>query len=476
MNRRTRQTIPHHFHKYLKPGALARIRDSKISARSHRLNSLSQIPIHRPLSPPPSTEAQPQANDADNGFPFFVARIYGPRCPQRKKLMAAKSVLFVPVNPAADSPDLVIEPFGNDIAIISILLLLMEKEIEANEIEIEVMEPIALSGEMEEEGGETFERRDDINKYNEVENKVDCGNQSLMSILRAKLLKVKRLFKDHLLQYDVAKKLGTVRLYQVWPGRNVFFFHGRLICGPDPRGSMLTTVSIVLSSWIFVSYVGNDVPHHSALVVMFCVMLTFIVLINLVLVSTTDPGIIPRNDQESFEDGTKSKKVIVNGVEVKLKYCRICKIFRPPRSCHCAICDNCVERYDHHCPWIGQCIALRNHRFYMTLVIFALIFYVYIFAFSCWRLHQRKDGDGFLGLVKTCPETLALAAFGFIAIVFLGTLAIYHVYLIAINETAYENFRQRYVGSKSPYDRGILINLKEAFFVAVPPPRVDFRA
>ena len=43
-------------------------------------------------------------------------------------------------------------------------------------------------------------------------------------------------------------------------------------------------------------------------------------------------------------------------------------------------------------------------------------------------------------------------------------------------QTAYENFRQRYVGSKTPYDRGILTNFKEALFVAVPPPRVGFRA
>ncbi|RDY04663.1 hypothetical protein CR513_11600, partial [Mucuna pruriens] len=114
MNRRARPTLPHHIHKYLKPGALARIRDSRISARSHRLNSLlRQIPLHRASSPPPLPVAdQPPPATADAGFPFFVARIYGPRCPQRKKLMAAKSVLFVPVTPAADSPDLVIDTLG----------------------------------------------------------------------------------------------------------------------------------------------------------------------------------------------------------------------------------------------------------------------------------------------------------------------------------------------------------------------------
>lgn len=121
------------------------------------------------------------------------------------------------------------------------------------------------------------------------------------------------------------------------------------------------------------------------------------VLINLFLVSTTDPGIIPKNDQKYSQEagtadgGTKSKRVIVDGVEMKLKYCRICRIFRPPRSCHCAICDNCVERYDHHCPWIGQCIALvwlttiknlntsmhQRWRILISFMICELFFFVY---------------------------------------------------------------------------------------------------
>ncbi|KAF3443686.1 hypothetical protein FNV43_RR13376 [Rhamnella rubrinervis] len=122
MNRRTRalhRSSPNRsepFLKFLKPGALAQIRDSRISARSHRVISLLQIRSSPPSSPP-STPGQHPITAMD-GFPCFSGRIYGPRCPQRKKLVAAKSILFPsqnPTGPVPDSPDPLIDLFGSDI-------------------------------------------------------------------------------------------------------------------------------------------------------------------------------------------------------------------------------------------------------------------------------------------------------------------------------------------------------------------------
>ncbi|GMN61736.1 hypothetical protein TIFTF001_030828 [Ficus carica] len=104
------------FLKYLKPGALAQIRDSRISARSHRAIALSQIRSSPPSSPP-STPVQTPVGSTD-GFPCFSGRVYGPRCPQRKKLVASKSVLFssqTPSSPVLDAPDPIIDVFGSDI-------------------------------------------------------------------------------------------------------------------------------------------------------------------------------------------------------------------------------------------------------------------------------------------------------------------------------------------------------------------------
>lgn len=49
--------------------------------------------------------------------------------------------------------------------------------------------------------------------------------------------------------------------------------------------------------------------------------------------------------------------------------CPDCKVIRSPRSQHCAICNQCVERFDHHCPWINNCVGIKNHNSFLVFLI-----------------------------------------------------------------------------------------------------------
>ncbi|XP_066368950.1 uncharacterized protein [Miscanthus floridulus] len=102
-------------HSFLRPGALARLRDSRVLARSLRCAARARPPLPPPSSPPRSPAPAPAAAAWD-GVPCFLGpAARGMRYPLRKKLAAARAVVFLPppevvdafAPAAAASPDVV---------------------------------------------------------------------------------------------------------------------------------------------------------------------------------------------------------------------------------------------------------------------------------------------------------------------------------------------------------------------------------
>lgn len=91
-----------------------------------------------------------------------------------------------------------------------------------------------------------------------------------------------------------------------------------------------------------------------------------------------------------------TRKVHVKGQKVETKFCTTCQIFRPPRASHCGLCDNCVDGFDHHCPWVGNCIGSGNYRYFYLFSLFLTL--ACIFVFVCTILHvvhlAKKGQDG----------------------------------------------------------------------------------
>lgn len=298
---------------------------------------------------------------------------------------------------------------------------------------------------------------------------------------------------------DSGGESGLVRTYQAWKGSNVFFLGGRLIFGPDVRSLFLTIFLIVAPVAVFCVFVArklmHNFPHHLGISIMVIVIaLTLFALILLLLTSGRDPGVIARNanppELEGYE-GTevgpgqtpqlrlpRTKDVVVNGVVVKIKYCDTCMHYRPPRCSHCSICNNCVQKFDHHCPWVGQCIGLRNYRFFFMFVFSTTLLCIYVHAF-CWiRIRKIMNGENvsiWKAMTKS-PASIALIIYTFISVWFVGGLTVFHSYLISRNQSTYENFRNRYDERVNPYNKGVIKNFMEVFCTSIPPSKNNFRA
>lgn len=216
--------------------------------------------------------------------------------------------------------------------------------------------------------------------------------------------------------------------------------------------------------------------------------------------SFSDPGIIPRASQDeaayiekqievpnslnspTYRPPPRTKEVFVKGQTVKLKYCFTCKIFRPPRASHCSLCDNCVDRFDHHCPWVGNCVGKRNYRFfYMFIVSLA---FLAVFIFSCTTTHivlLFKDEDQFFDIVKKTPFSVIIAVICFCSVWSVIGLAGFHTYLTTSDQTTNEDIKGSFTSKGgqqaiNPYSQGnICLNCFHILCGPITPSLIDRR-
>lgn len=87
-------------------------------------------------------------------------------------------------------------------------------------------------------------------------------------------------------------------------------------------------------------------------------------------------------DEQGARNTVTNERVVLVATrleEQKYRTCRRCRQFKPGRAHHCSICDRCVIKMDHHCPWVNNCVGLGNHKFF-------LLFIFYVFLLSSYAL------------------------------------------------------------------------------------------
>uniref|UniRef100_A0A7S4BMI2 Palmitoyltransferase n=1 Tax=Chrysotila carterae TaxID=13221 RepID=A0A7S4BMI2_CHRCT len=264
---------------------------------------------------------------------------------------------------------------------------------------------------------------------------------------------------------------SQTKVWQAWHGTHSFCCDGRLMFGPDIgvtcfAAALTTGVSAVF--WLFVC------PWLPPVAVAADALLYVLTMLFMGLTATTDPGIVPRNahmdDAEAAVHANASRSVEVNGVTISLKWCHTCRIWRPPRASHCSECNVCVERFDHHCPWMGQCIGRRNYRFFMGFVVCVSLLCLHTASCSLFRFLQvLQKYETHIVMLETVvqgmrrsPVVAMMLVFPLLILVCVGPLACYHCGLVCDNRTTNEEIKGTFAGRKNPFSRGWQSNCHEA--------------
>mmetsp|Transcript_93404 Transcript_93404/g.180087 ORF Transcript_93404/g.180087 Transcript_93404/m.180087 type:complete len:319 (-) Transcript_93404:28-984(-) len=193
--------------------------------------------------------------------------------------------------------------------------------------------------------------------------------------------------------------------------------------------------------------------------------------------SCSDPGYVPNRWRE-FVQNAGGRLVVFPAAQGwqpgRATTCDRCGCARPERTHHCKVCDQCILRMDHHCPWISNCVGFGNYKQFILLILYAFVgtvvglcsslpelvfcgsaavkWFLYHHDHPGWQVQHISNVEGIL--------FLAFGAMSLVTAVLLSMLMTGHAPLLMSNKTTIEY----HYGMENPYDTGTpLANVEQQF-------------
>lgn len=169
-------------------------------------------------------------------------------------------------------------------------------------------------------------------------------------------------------------------------------------------------------------------------------------------------------DIENFQNTSKEQleneinELYFNQLE-KRTYCFKCENIKEIRTHHCKICNKCIRRMDHHCPWTGNCVGEDNIGYFIQFLFWAstTILFFYILEFFFYIFGGVNFGEEIERVFMIFNWVMGMLIGSAIFYLFH-----YQVKNTKINITTVEDFIKD-AAKKKPFDKGWKKNLNEIF-------------
>nr|XP_045618619.1 palmitoyltransferase Hip14-like [Procambarus clarkii] len=283
-------------------------------------------------------------------------------------------------------------------------------------------------------------------------------------------------------------KLGLfTALYIVVYGISRILFDERLMT------VMPMAVYLATKFWCYVTWVLYIHVYSGLKATGFFLVSSLLLWYNFMRAWRGDPGVITADQAQKYQ--TIIELAERDGFDPQW-FCSTCLVRRPIRSKHCSVCNRCIAKFDHHCPWVGNCIGANNLKYFIGYLIMlcAMSCFVLQGCFYFWNgacnIYFAKQGIwSSLGSIGTCEPWVAwVGANATLHALWVATLLgcqLYQVLILGMTTNERMNcyrYKHFQVGKKgevrSPFHHGIWQNLQDLLnwqcFGVLKPDRTDW--
>ncbi|XP_035674442.1 palmitoyltransferase ZDHHC17-like [Branchiostoma floridae] len=278
----------------------------------------------------------------------------------------------------------------------------------------------------------------------------------------------------------------------------MLYFCGYVVKKVFFDSSFQTTIPVAIylatKFWMYVTWFGWFGPYVSDLEVRLPFLVnTAFLMYNFYRCWRADPGVVNNTAEQR-------KNTIIELAEkgnLNLhELCSTCVVRKPIRSKHCSICNRCIAKFDHHCPWVDNCVGVGNHHYFLGYLFFlqGMISWCIYGTFTYWSHHcglslSRLGFWAYVGSAGHCsPWVMWIFLNALLHFTWVGILLVcqaYQIFWVAMttnermNCKRYKHFLSSNGDIRSPFNFGVIQNISDFFNLRIPglarPHVVDWR-
>eukprot|EP01083_Nonionella_stella_P072578 195744_1 len=182
-----------------------------------------------------------------------------------------------------------------------------------------------------------------------------------------------------------------------------------------------------------------------------------------------DPGWLQKGD--GAKDPEYVPYDIINKRRVSRVFCAMCREYRPPRAKHCYTCNRCIAIFDHHCPYVSNCVGRNTYLEFLAFLLSVFLLSSFATAVIVYDVISTFVHEDVTAVSVDVILPVLYAIFTFSIALSIALFLGFHLWMVSRGLTTYEFIKMQRGSKIEDVERGTCLqNWRSRFCVSTNRP------